>query len=53
MQKKTSLVGRSKSTLDNYTRCLAKMALHYDRLPTELDTDQVNDYQYPSTLPDL
>ena len=46
MRQKTSLAGRSKSTLDNYTRCLAKMALHYDRLPTELDIDQVNDYLY-------
>jgi site-specific recombinase XerD len=46
MQQKTSLAGRSKSTLDNYTRCLAKMALHYNRLPTELDIDQVNDYLY-------
>jgi hypothetical protein len=44
MQQKTSLAGRSKSTLDNYIRCLAKMALHYNRLPTEPDTDQVNDY---------
>lgn len=46
MQQKTSLAGRSKSTLDNYTRCLAKMSLHYNQLPTELDTDQVNDYLY-------
>jgi len=46
MQQKTSLAGRSKSTLVNYARCLAQMALHYGQLPTELDTDQVNDYLY-------
>jgi len=46
MQQKTSLAGKSASTLQNYTRHLAKLALHYDCLPTDLDTDQVNDYLY-------
>lgn len=45
-QKKLSVLGRSESTFKNYTRHLAKMALHFDCLPTELDDDQIQDYLY-------
>ncbi|MDY6800423.1 MAG: phage integrase N-terminal SAM-like domain-containing protein, partial [Bacteroidota bacterium] len=42
--------GKSKSTLSNYTRCLATMALHFNCSPEELDEDQVLDYlQYLKT----
>lgn len=36
--------GKSKSTLTNYSRHLAHLALHYNMLPTELDNEQVLDY---------
>lgn len=43
-EKKLSVLGRSSSTFKNYARHVAKMALHFDCLPTELDEDQVTDY---------
>lgn len=43
-EKKLSILGRSPSTCKNYSRHIAKMALHFDCLPTELDEDQVTDY---------
>ena len=36
--------GKSKSTLTNYGRQLAHLALHFNQLPTELDSEQVLDY---------
>ena len=39
-----SIAGKSLSTLKNYSHHLAKMALHFNQLPTELDEDQINDY---------
>jgi integrase/recombinase XerD len=36
--------GKSKSTLTNYGRHLAHLALHFNQLPTELDNEQVLDY---------
>jgi integrase len=41
-----SLTGKSESTLKNYAHHVAKIALHFGVLPTELDSDQVNDYLY-------
>lgn len=46
MKQKVSLSGKSESTLKNYSHHLAKMALHFDCLPTALDSDQINDYLY-------
>ena len=46
MKKEISLTGKSESTLRNYSRQLAAMALHYKCLPTELTEDQVKDYLY-------
>jgi hypothetical protein len=43
-EKKLSVLGRSSSTFKNYARHIAKMALHFNCLPTELDEDQVTDY---------
>ena len=43
-EKKLSILGRSPSTFKNYTRHIAKMSIHFDCLPTELDEDQVIDY---------
>jgi site-specific recombinase XerD len=36
--------GKSASTLTNYGRQLAHLALHYNQIPTELDQEQVLDY---------
>lgn len=44
MEQRTSLSGKSRSTLVNYSRHLAKMALHFGQVPTHLDEDQINDY---------
>lgn len=41
-----AILGRSESTLKNYSRYLAKLALHFNRLPTEIDDDEINDYLY-------
>ena len=46
MQQRMSISGKSLSTLKNYSHHLAKMALHFGQLPTELDEDQINDYLY-------
>ena len=46
MERNMSLAGKSGSTLQNYGRHLAKLALHFDCLPTGLDPDQVDDYLY-------
>jgi integrase/recombinase XerD len=43
-EKKLSILGRSRSTYFNYIRHLAKLALHFNCLPTELDEDQLTDY---------
>lgn len=40
------MAGRGQSTLKNYSHHLAKVALHFNCLPTELDPDQLNDYLY-------
>jgi integrase/recombinase XerD len=36
--------GKSRSTLTNYSRHLAHLALYYDQIPTLLDQEQVLDY---------
>lgn len=41
-----SISGKSMSTLKNYSYHVAKMALHFGVVPTELDEDQINDYLY-------
>lgn len=44
MERAINVSGKSKSTLTNYGRQLAHLALHYNTLPTELDSEQVLDY---------
>ena len=46
MQQKISITGKSRSTLNSYSTHLAKLALHFGCLPTDLDPDQINDYLY-------
>ncbi len=44
LERAINISGKSKSTLTNYERQLAHLALHYHELPTELDHEQVLDY---------
>ncbi len=44
LERAINIGGKSKSTLTNYARHLAHLALHYQQLPTELDSEQVMDY---------
>lgn len=44
LQQKTAISGKSESTLKNYARCLAHLALHYDCSPEQLDFEQVEEY---------
>lgn len=44
LERSINVSGKSKSTLINYGRQLAHLALHYNQLPTELDSEQVLDY---------
>lgn len=44
LERAINVSGKSKSTLTNYSRHLAHLALHYNELPTNLDSDQVLDY---------
>jgi integrase/recombinase XerD len=46
LKRRMSTAGRSTSTLNNYARHLAQMALHYNCLPGELEDDQIEDYLY-------
>jgi site-specific recombinase XerD len=46
MQQKISITGKSRSTLNSYSTHLAKLALHFGCVPTDLDPDQINDYLY-------
>lgn len=40
------MAGRGESTLRNYSHHLAKLALHFNELPTHVDPEQINDYPY-------
>jgi len=44
LERAISITGKSKSTLTNYSRQLAHLALHYNCFPLELDAEQVMDY---------
>jgi len=44
LKRNIELSGKSESTLTNYSRCLATMALHFNCSPIELDEEQVLDY---------
>ena len=46
LERKISLSGKSLSTLKSYGTHLAQLALHFGCLPTELDSDQIDDYLY-------
>lgn len=44
LKRHIEITGKSQSTLTNYGRCLARMALHFKCNPLELDKEQVLDY---------
>lgn len=46
MKRKMTISGRSESTFTNYIRCLAHMSNHFNHVPHELETDQVEEYLY-------
>ena len=44
MKRSIELSGKSNSTLTNYARCLATLALHFNCSPLDLDEEQILDY---------
>ena len=40
------MLGRSKSTFENYARHVASISLYFGKIPTQLDPEQVQDYLY-------
>ncbi|WP_153799829.1 hypothetical protein [Foetidibacter luteolus] len=47
-KRRMSTSSRRTSTLSNYTRHIAQMALYFNSLPTNLEDDQIEDYLYVS-----
>jgi hypothetical protein len=45
-ERSISVLGRSKSTFNCYSRHLASMALFFGKIPTALDPEQVHDYLF-------
>ena len=43
-EQKITFAGKSQSTISTYGPHLAKLALHFNELPTEVDPDRINDY---------
>lgn len=41
-----SVLGRSTSTIENYSRHLASISLFFNTVPTELDTEQIQEYLF-------
>lgn len=44
LEQKTAVSGKATSTLNNYARCLAHLALHYNCSPEQLDIEQIEEY---------
>jgi hypothetical protein len=45
-ERTVSVLGRSKSTFNNYSRHVAAISLYFGKIPTELDPEQVHDYLF-------
>lgn len=45
-ERSISILGRSPSTFKNYSMHVAAIALHYGKIPTELDQEQVHEYLF-------
>jgi integrase/recombinase XerD len=48
LEQKVILGGLSKSTLINYGRCIAKISLHFKKIPTLLQEEQINGFGVPT-----
>jgi len=46
LEQKVILGGLSESTLNNYGRCMARIAHHFKKLPILLEEEQINGYLY-------
>jgi integrase/recombinase XerD len=46
LRQKIVISGKSPSTLRNYSSHLAKLALHFNQVPTDIDLDQIEEYLY-------
>lgn len=45
-ERNITILGRSKSTFENYVRHVAAISLHYGKIPIELDQEQVQEYLF-------
>ncbi|SMO85888.1 tyrosine-type recombinase/integrase [Solitalea koreensis] len=45
-ERSISVLGRSKSTFENYARHIASISLHYGKIPAELDPEQIHEYLF-------
>ena len=45
-ERTVSVLGRSHSTFNNYSRHVAAISLYFGKIPTELDPEQVHDYLF-------
>ena len=45
-ERNISFLGRSKRTFDSYSRHVAALALHFGKVPTELDPEDIKDYLF-------
>lgn len=45
-ERTVSVLGRSKTTFENYSRHIAAVAIYYGKIPTELDQEQIHDYLF-------
>jgi hypothetical protein len=43
-ERTVSVLGRSKTTFESYSRRVAAVAIYYGKIPTELDQEQIHDY---------
>lgn len=46
MEQSFSINGKAQSTLNNYVRCLAHLALHFKESPEKLSVEHIEDYLY-------
>ena len=44
LEQQVTLRGQSKSTLKNYTRRIALFSIHFERLPEQIEEDEINEY---------
>ena len=45
-ERTVSVLGRSKTTFESYSRRVAAVAIYYGKIPTELDQEQIHDYLF-------